>query len=370
MKSKSDILLECPNPFNVDDKTAERMKFEAFKEIFTHHFNNCEEYRRYAEVNNVRPDDIRTFSDIVKIPPVPSEVFRDIDKIISSVPEKEIVMVATTSSTTSKKPCKYPLDAVTLRRTTQAGVQFLRDIDFTGGSAFMLTPSPEESDTGLVKGMSYVLIKGLNFGNNVYFAVKGGKFETERLISQMKSCKERPRHIYGPPFALMHLIEYVENNHIDMRLDKGTRVVTTGGWKTVQRDVTKSELVERVSKAFGIKGDQIRDGYGLTDIYTMIVECENHQKHVPPWVHVSARDPSDINKEVPDGESGLLALMTCIVNSYPAFVITGDMGAVWKSKCKCGRSGYIVEHRGRATKLGARGCAIRLEQFMEAITNK
>ncbi|MBN1222980.1 MAG: hypothetical protein JXB23_07000, partial [Candidatus Aminicenantes bacterium] len=122
MKTKSDTVLEHPKPFHLDEKTAGKLKFDALKEMFEHHYNNCEEYRKYAEVNNVRPNDIKTIEDINKIPPVPSEVFRDVDKVISSVPEKDVVMIATTSSTTSKKPCKYPLDAVTLRRTTTSGV--------------------------------------------------------------------------------------------------------------------------------------------------------------------------------------------------------------------------------------------------------
>jgi long-chain-fatty-acid---luciferin-component ligase len=78
-----------------------------------------------------------------------------------------------------------------------------------------------------------------------------------------------------------------------------------------------------------------------------------------------------MNSEVGEGEEGLLVLMSSFVTSYPAIVASGDMGAVWnKKKCECGRSGQIVEHLGRGSKLGARSCAIRMEQFMEAITRK
>ena len=370
MESKIDILLNYPNPFYLEENVVEKIKFDAFKEAFIHHFNNCEEYRKYSEVNNVTPEDIKTINDLVKTQPIPSDAFRDVEKIISSVPQDRVVLIATTSSTTSKNPCRYPLDALTLKRTTQTGTAFLKDVGFIEGTAFMLTPSPEESDTGLVRGMSHVLKEGLSFGDNIYYGVKGGKFETEKLISNIKECTKKPRHIYGPPFAYMNLVEYIENNKIDLKLDSNSRLITTGGWKTVQRDVTKEQLIERVSKAFGVREDQIRDGYGLTDIYTMLMECEYHRKHVPPWVHISTRNPQNINEEVAEGETGLLVLMSCSVNSYPAFVMTGDMGAVFKSNCKCGRKGQIVEHRGRATKLGARGCAIRLEQFMEAITKK
>jgi long-chain-fatty-acid---luciferin-component ligase len=369
MEWEIDGLLSHPEPFRMPEGQAREAKLKVLRQMFEHHYKNCPEYRKYCELYNLKPDDIKTPADLVKIQPIPSDAFRSSGTLITSVPERDIVMVATTSSTTSKTPCRYPLDAATLRRTSQTGVHFLRDVGLKDGFVCMLTPSPGESDTGLVRGMSHVLKEGLKFGDRIMYAVKGGRVETEAVLDVITTTKHRPVHLYGPPFVYMHIVEHIEKHGLDVRLDKESRLITTGGWKTVAGEVTRSELNERVAKAFHIKEDQIRDGLGLTDIYTMIMECGHHNKHVPPWIHVSVRDPADMSAEVDEGEEGMLVLMSGFVSSYPAIVATGDMGAVWNGKkCECGRHGQIVEHKGRGSKLGARGCAIRLEQFMEAIT--
>ncbi len=85
-----------------------------------------------------------------------------------------------------------------------------------------------------------------------------------------------------------------------------------------------------MAEFFGINENQIRDGLGLTDIMGMIPECEYHNKHVPPWYHISIRNPENINEEAEEGKTGLLAAMSAFVSSYPAFTLPGDMGAVWE----------------------------------------
>lgn len=371
MEWEVDNLLRHHEPFRMPEHEAAELKLKAFKQMFEHHYKNCEEYRKYCELYNLTPHDIKTLDDLAKIQPIPSDAFRG-SELIKSIPEDKIVQVATTSSTTSKTPCRYPLDTDTLRRTAMAGVQFLKDLEVDGtGFVCMLTPSPEESDTGLVRGMSHCLKEGMKYGDRMMFFVKHGKMETEAALNTITSTHHKPVHLFGPPFAYVHLADYIENHGIEVKLDKNSKLMMSGGWKTVAGEVTRQELNERLAKAFHVKEDQIRDGLGLTDIYTMIAECEFHNKHVPPWIHVSARDPTDMNIEVAEGEEGILVLMSSFITSFPAIAAPGDMGVVWnKRKCECGRKGQIVEHRGRASKLGARGCAIRLEQFMEIITRK
>jgi long-chain-fatty-acid---luciferin-component ligase len=371
MEWEIDNLLQYPEPFRMSEDQAAESKLKAFVQIFEHHYKNCPEYRNYCALYNLSPQDIKTPNDLIKIQPIPSDVFRDSEKLILSVPEDRIALVTTTSSTTSKKPCKYALDVDSLRRTSLTGIHFLKDVGVKDGFVCMLTPSPEESDTGMVSGWSHVLKEGLKFGDRIMYAVNKGKIETENVLRTITTTKYRPAHLYGPPFVYMHFADYIVDHKLNLRLDNDSRFVVTGGWKTVAGEITKQEFNERVANAFQVREDQIRGGLGLTDIYSIILECEYHNKHVPPWIHVSARDPMDMNKEVDEGGEGMLVLMSSIVTSYPAFVLPGDMGAVWNNKkCRCGRTGQIVEHRGRGSKLGARGCAIRLEQFMDTITRK
>jgi long-chain-fatty-acid---luciferin-component ligase len=345
-------------------------KLKMFKQAFTFHFNNCPEYKRYCEMHNLKPEDIKTYEDLIRIQPIPSDIFRDSEKLILSIPESEIVRILTTSSTTSKNPVKYPLNKETIDRFAifnGASWQTTMEIVPGKGTIIVLSPPPSETKVGLVGG-AYITFQKMGFNDsNINFVAKGGQFDCKQILDIIVNSN-RPQHFYGPPFAYWNLVEYMKSKGEKIILGDESRLIITGGWKGVTGEVSKEELYKGIAEFLGVNQNQIRDGLGLTDIMGMIPECRYHKKHVPPWYHISIRNPENINEEVEEGKTGLLAAMSAFVSSYPAFTLPGDMGAVWEKECDCGLTGQIVEHRGRASKLGARGCAIRLEEFMKIIT--
>jgi long-chain-fatty-acid---luciferin-component ligase len=368
MQWECDKLLELSDPLRMSIKDIHEWKYKMFKQTFAFHFNNCPEYKRYCELHNVKPEDIKTYEDLIKIQPIPSDIFRDSEKLILSVPENEIVTILTTSSTTSKKPVRYAIDEMTFEGMKNFNAKSWQTVmEILPGSMIFLTPSPTETKVGLVGG-AYSIFKIMGFNDsNIKFAAKGGNFDSEKILELIISSNP-PQHLYGPPFAYWNLVEYMKKEGKKINLDVKSRLITTGGWKGVKGEVSKEELNKEIAEVFGVSENQIRDGLGLTDIMGLMPECSYHKKHVPPWYHVSIRNPENINEEVDEGKTGLLVAMSAFISSYPAFTLPGDMGAVWEKECKCGITGQIVEHRGRASKLGARGCAIRLEEFMKLIT--
>ncbi|MDI6798944.1 MAG: hypothetical protein QMD12_03055 [Candidatus Aenigmarchaeota archaeon] len=85
-------------------------------------------------------------------------------------------------------------------------------------------------------------------------------------------------------------------------------------------------------------------------------------------MHVSIRNPNNLNEEVGVGEEGLFAFLASTITSYPSFIISGDIGVMttgYEEKCECGRIGPTVEHRRRAKGMAARGCALVLEEVIE-----
>jgi long-chain-fatty-acid---luciferin-component ligase len=368
MQWECDKLLEHPDPLRMSIKDIHEWKYKMFKQAFAFHFNNCPEYKRYCELHNVRPEDIKTYEDLIKIQPIPSDIFRDSEKLILSIPENEVIKVLTTSSTTSKNPVRYALDKITFEKMKNFNAKSWQKVfEILPGSMIFLTPSPTETKVGLVGG-AYEIFKSIGFNeSDINFAAKGGNFDSEVVLNFITKYKH-PIYLYGPPFAYWSLVEYMKNKGKKIDLGAESRLIITGGWKGVKGEVSKEELYKGMAEIFGVNENQIRDGLGLTDVMGMIPECSYHKKHVPPWYHVSIRNPENINEEVDEGKTGLLAVMSSFISSYPAFTLPGDMGAVWEKECKCGFTGQTVEHRGRASKLGARGCAIRLEEFMKIIT--
>jgi long-chain-fatty-acid---luciferin-component ligase len=373
MKWEIDELYKQPDALKMKLEKYHDWKYKVFKQIFQWHYENCPEYNSYCKMYNITPKEINSYKDILKIPPIPSDVFRESDKLILSVPENEELRIFTTSSTTSKKPVKFAFDKRSwenVRKFTAINWRQVVQIEGEKSSLIFLTPSPKESDTGLVGGM-YGCFKATGFADkDIHFSVEKNQFDPKRIVDIIGNSK-KPRHIYGPPFAYMHFVKYLEENNMTISLDEGSRVITTGGWKGVEENkVTREEFNKRVSNAFCVDEKDVRDGYGSTDIGTCIASCEHHNIHIPPWFHVSIRDPENIREEVAEGEQGLIVLMSAYIFSYPAFTMPADMGVVREEKCECGRTSQMVQIKGRATTGGQRGCAVRLEQFMEGISKK
>jgi len=371
MQWECDRLLEHTDPFRMSIKDIHEWKYKIFKQAFTFHFNNCPEYKRYCDLHNVKPEDIKTYEDLIKIQAIPSDIFRESEVPILSLPQKEIIFMSVTSSTTSKKPVKFYMDRLSLQRTNSSNKKTFKDIlEMSGeGSVFFITPPPLETDTGLVKGM-YMSVKDIGFKENqIFFGVSKNQVLFDKLIEEISNAI-KPIYIFGPPFAVSALIDEIESKNIKINLGLQSKVLTSGGWKTVLSAISDQEFENKVAKTLNISPNQIRDLLGLTDIFTGLPECKYHKKHVPPWFHISVRDAQNVNEEVSENETGLLVYMSSLIQSYPAFCMPADLGSIWEGTCECGRTGEIVEHRGRASKLGARGCAVRLEEFMKLITKK
>jgi len=377
MKYTFDELIEHPNPFGMDIVGATQKRFEAIKEIFSYHYDNNSLYHKYCNKHKITPDNIKNHEALLFIPLLPSDLFKalstsgreeDIEKI-ASVPRSSIVTYFTTSGTTGI-PTRYPFDRESIRRTTVSNTQINRHIGEIHEDSYllMLTPPLEESKTGLIQGM-YMSVKPiLKKDDQISFGIKNGKLDLENMITTLSSTNYRPRHLFGPPFIYKEIAESLIKKGRELKLEEESKAFISGGWKRVKGEVEREELAKMISRAFGIYKENIRDGLGLTDIFSWLLECSYHHKHVPPWMHVSCRNPKNLNEEVEVGKEGIFAFLTSAITSFPSFIISGDIGLTttsYKEKCECGRIGPTVEHRRRATGMSARGCALVLEEVIK-----
>jgi len=372
-------LLEHPNPFGIDINEMRELRFKAIKGSFEHHYSNNEFYRKLCEKYEVTPNDIVKNEDLLYIPLVASDFFKELSRAkdpndivkSASVSKEEIVTYFTTSGTTGK-PSKYPFNRKSLGMINRSNAVIFRYLPGIGEDDYvlMLTPSPEESKTGLVQGMYLCLKELLKSDEKIGFAVKGGVMDPGLMIDMINSVEDKIRHLYGPPFVYNALADYMLQKGEKVELEEESKVITTGGWKKVEGEVKRGQMYEKMEKTLGVDRKNIRDGLGLTDIMTIINECEYHQKHAPPWLHVSIRDTKDLTKETELGEPGLIAFMSPLIDSYPAFVITGDMGRKsFEEKCECELNGPTIEYLRRASGMESRGCAIVLADALKAMKN-
>jgi long-chain-fatty-acid---luciferin-component ligase len=116
----------------------------------------------------------------------------------------------------------------------------------------------------------------------------------------------------------------------------------------------------------GIEPRQVRDIYGLVESNILAIEDAFQVKHVAPYGHYSVRDLNDLNKEVPDGEKGVLAILDPTSISTPGMLLTEDIVYLRPEKSPSGRSGQRVQYVMRAPSAKEFGCcAVNLEKQMD-----
>lgn len=369
-------LIEHPDPFNMDPNEAKEIRLQAIHEFFEHHFENSPLYNSFCSFAGIKPGDIQAYEDLSRIPWIPSSFFKaltnfeDPDKVKKLASVDDIVRSFSTSGSTGE-PSLYPFDVESLKIVNESNSKIfyhvgeIRESDFM----FMLTHPPQTSDTGMVQGM-FLTLKGILWNESqIEFAIEKGEMDMKHLKDVLMKPRGRLRHLYGPPFAYNDISDQIIQKNMEIELDENSKSFITGGWKRIKGEVSREFLNEKIHKAFGILKKNIRDGYGLTDIMSIFLECECHQKHVPPWLHVSARDPQDkdLAKEAKKGERGVAVIISPIIESYPAVVVPGDYIKIthgYEEKCECGRNGATIEFVGRYEDSG-RGCALREERLIK-----
>lgn len=63
--------------FNIPDKYAQNLRFKAIKYAFMHHYSKSSFYHRFCKELEVKPEDIKTEKDYIKIPLLSDTLFKD-----------------------------------------------------------------------------------------------------------------------------------------------------------------------------------------------------------------------------------------------------------------------------------------------------
>jgi long-chain-fatty-acid---luciferin-component ligase len=343
------------------------LKASLIAENFRIHYENNAYYRGLCEQQRVTPSDIRHYEDMIKIPLVRASEFKgtDTQKLLSLGLDK--IEVEMRSTGTSGIPSVTRRDSETVTQGALALYAMYREFfKFSNGAILFLMPSPEEvPEMGMVKVSN--MLAGLV--DTSRFTVRKTTFDPQEAVALLTQWEnEHIRHIVGPPFLVHKIVQYLKRHDFRMKLDRETIVINLGGWKRFTGEaIPREEYNRECAEYLGIQPDQIRDMYGLVEGNILAIECSYHHKHVPPWVHFSAREPDDLHKEVPYERRGVLAIIDPTCLAYPAYIMTEDVAYLDDTaSCPCGRNGQRVNIIGRLTGAEVGCCAINLDKAMHA----
>lgn len=341
-------------------------KFSIIKEAFEFHYRNNAFYRQSCDQKGVTPETLTAAEQLIDIPVMPIELFKAQDnfKLLSkSLNDVELEMRSTGTSgiPSVSRRCKETVDNAVLGIYTM----YREFLNISKGAGLYLCPSTEEiPEMGMIKALN--MLAGLLDTHR--FMVQNEQMVPEDAQAQLDEWAGKfDRHIIGPPFLINRFIRFLKATNTKLKLDKNSYVITLGGWKRFSGDMlSRAEFNQECIDYLGVEPKNIRDIYALVESNVIAIDDENGVKHVSPFIHFSVRDPKQLNKEVPIGTTGQLAILDPLSRSTPGFILTEDLVRLLPKEEGDHRSGQRMQYVMRLPESKEFGCcAVNLDKRLD-----
>jgi len=370
-RSIIDEFLEIEDPWMISEEKRKEFLTASIIEAVEHHYKNNTVWRRLCDSKNFKPTDIQSYEDLNRIPVISTRAFKGGFNLLS-VPEKDIVKIHVSSGTSGNRS-RVPRDRITLERQKKSLFNTIKKFRVSDAGYFaMMSPSPDEiSDLAIANYSRTACEMVQNFD---FFLKLDGGFQPDKVVERINSVKERPINIGGAPILIMALAKYIlETGNRITTITEDSGISSGGGFKSPSGDVVDRNTYNNLlMKAFGIKEENIRDVYSMSELNGAMLECEHHYKHVPPYFYLSIRNPANLDEEVPVGEEGLPVFIDPLANSYPGFIIADDIVSMKlpsSERCSCGQPGPVLETNvRRAEGAEEKGCGRHVAELKDQLT--
>lgn len=355
------VLFNEGDVFRMAPAERRRVSLQLVREAATRYHELCAPYRRLCEADGFSPADLVTSDDLARVPLVPAGAFK---RHSLACGDGRAVVKRCVSSGTQGTRSEVPRDNVTLERFVGSVQSIANDVvglPFRGRVLNLGPDTDEAADLWFAYVMSVLEL--------IYPAqhfVRGGVFDAAGLAAALEAAEPDERLLLvGPPPLFFRFAEYLQERGPRFGLDSAGAdcvVVTAGGWKRASAEaIEPCELRARLCEALGLEEPaRVRDAFNMVELNTVLIECEAHRKHAPPWLVATSRDPRSL-AALPDGETGVLAYLDPTPTSYPGFVLSEDFGSVSEAPCPCGRTAPTVSIERRIKRIESRGCALKMD---------
>ncbi len=303
-------------------KELEKLQLERLKQVVKYVYEKVPFYRRTMKERGVTPDDIKSLSDITKLPFTSKVDFRDNYPFgLTCVPMDRIVRIQSSSGTTGK-PVVVPYTQKDIDTWAEVMARSLACAGVTKGDVVQ-----NAYGYGLFTGGLGIHYGAERLGAAVLPASAGN---TKRQIMLLQDLGTTVLTC-TPSYALI-INETAREMGVDIR-DTKLRVGVFGAepWSENMRHDIESKL-----------GIQALNIYGLTEIIGPGVaqECQ-HKAGMHIWEDhflVEIIDPNT-GEQLPYGKEGELVITTLTKEAQPILRFrTRDITSLLPEKCECGRT--------------------------------
>ena len=352
-------------------------------ELFALQFKYNSAYRKICEARQLTPETVKNWT---QIPAVPTSAFKELE--LTSLAPDERTAVFHSSGTTEQKPSRHFHSAESLKMYEASLIAwFLEnvrpDLRFTIYDLRLvcLTPPPVQVPHSSLVHMFETVRQKLG-GASVPAPASPERLPRREgasrpeFLGQLDSAgawtldfaatlaalnsspvTRHPPLVLGTAFSFVHLLDYLAENNILLRLPPGSRVMETGGYKNRSRTMPKAEQHALITERLGVPRENIICEYGMSELSSQAYDSEIYPPssirqprvfHFPPWARVQIISP-ETGREVADGETGLIRIFDLANVFSVAAIQTEDLGV---------RRGDGFELIGRAQLAEPRGCSL------------
>jgi hypothetical protein len=354
--SPARALLDMP-PFGLSQADKRAKLVPMLRALTEHHAERCPPYRNVLDRVFGGADQLR-MERLEDVPFLPVTLFKTHE--LSSVPESKVVKVLTSSGTTGQQPSRVFLDAETA--SVQAAVLVKVAQHFLGKDRL---PMVILDHSGVVRDRRSHSARGAGilgmaqFGHRPFYALhEDMSLNEEGLCAYLDGAAGRRVLLFGFTFMVwQYLVQALERSGRRLNLPGGI-LVHSGGWKKLEEAaVDQRTFRERVQATTGV--ERVINFYGMVEqVGGVYFENPIHHLQAPIYSEVIIRDPITL-VPVPDGEPGLVQVLSCLPTSYPGHsLLTEDLGVIRGVDPEgTGMGGRCFDILGRVPKAELRGCS-------------
>lgn len=369
MKARS-RLFRWKDPFAV--KETEDLFLAAMRGNCRFQYTHCESYRKILDHFHFSPEDLKESKDMERLPFLPTWVFKN--HILFSMPKRKMLIQATSSGTKGKfSRVGFEFGGLWsgLRMVLRVG-KWRNLFSICPAHYIVLGYKPHKgNETAVTKTAYGATLFTPALSRTFALKMKNGAYEPDLdgvIDAVVRHSKGHfPVRFMGFPSYLYFVLRKMEEQKIEVKLPKGSKILLGGGWKQFYTEqVDKQTLYELAEKVLGVKESEVVEFFGAVEHPILYCDCPKHHFHVPVYSRVIIRDV-DTLAPVGTGQVGLVNLLTPMTLATPILsIMTDDLGVLHEGKeCGCGIESPYLEIIGRIGFQDIQTCAAGASAYLK-----
>lgn len=345
---------------------------DAVRENCAFHYARCPEYRAVLDGFGFSPDDLRTFSDLERLPFLPTLTFKR--HRLFSLPRWQMAATSTSSGTSGQ--------------FSEVGFDWgalwcdWRMLWAIGGRRGFFSPAPTHyillgyqphrgNNTSVTKTAFGATLLAPALSRTYALRWRDGKYvaDLDAIVDALvrRGQSRFPVRLVGFPSYTYFVLRLMEERGLSVKLRPGSKLLLGGGWKQhYAQQVDKAVLYDLLRRVLGLEEEHVMEVFSAVEHPILYCDCVRHHFHIPAYSRVIIRDVNTL-EPLPHGQMGLVEFITPLLAATPILaVMTDDLGIVHDgAECPCGNPAPWLEIIGRVGLKDIKTCAAGAAELLE-----